>query len=89
MGPKLKLDLGVVAHDVHEAPLAVQDARGGVGGVALGGDPLVPVVVGVSGILDFHRFQPGILPRWLVEMTVDTDVTRRCLFHRCLPGVAA
>ena len=56
------------------------NAGGAVGGVALGGDALVPVVIGGGGVLDFDGFEPGILARRLVEVAVDADVARgnRC-----------
>ena len=53
---------------------AVKDARGGIRRVTLGGDALVPIVIRVGGVLQFDRFQPGILARRLIEMAVNADV---------------
>ena len=54
--------------------LVVDDAGGAVGGVALGGDALVPVVVGRGGVLQLDGFEPGVFARRLVEVAVDADV---------------
>jgi hypothetical protein len=40
-------------------PLVIDDPGISIGPVALGGNPLIPVVVGVSRVLPFHVFQPG------------------------------
>jgi len=56
--------------------LFVLDAGGAVGGVALGGDALVPVVVGGGGVLDLDGFEPGVFARGLVEVSVDAEVAR-------------
>ena len=47
---------------------------GRVRGVALGVDALVPVVVRQRRILRLDRFEPHVLARRLVEVTMDTDV---------------
>ena len=86
---EVEADAGVVVDDLLDPSVPGVGPGKGVGRVTFRGDPLVPVVVGICGVLQFDRLQPGVLPRRLVEMTVDTDVTRRCLFHGCLPGVAA
>ena len=51
----------------------IDDARGAVGGVALGADALIPVVVGRGGILGLHGFQPGIFAGRLIEVAVNAD----------------
>ena len=55
--------------------LMFDDARSAVGRVALGADALVPVVVGRGGVLRLHGFQPRVLARRLVEVTVNADKT--------------
>ena len=50
--------------------------------VAFCGNPLIPVVVGVGRVLQFDNFQPGILPRRLIEMSVDANVS----FHLSIQG---
>jgi hypothetical protein len=70
---EVETDLGVVIDDIDDPALAVQDARSGVGGVALGVYPFVPVMIGIGRILHFHFFQPGIFPGRLVEVAVNAD----------------
>ena len=45
---EIETDLGVVIDDIDDPALAVQDARSGIGGVALGIDPFVPVMIGIG-----------------------------------------
>src|SRR4051794_15221577 len=71
---EVEADLRIVADNARDVPLAVHDSRGGVRRVTLGGDALVPVVVRVGGILEFHPFQPGILPWWLIEVAVNAQI---------------
>jgi hypothetical protein len=72
---KIEAYLSIVAHDVHDASLVVEDPRGGIRGIAFGGHPLVPIVIGVGGVLDLERFQPGIFPRRLIEMAMDAQIS--------------
>ena len=76
-GAEIEAHARVVVDDADDLVLAVGDARGAVGGVALGGDALVPVVVGRGGVLHFDGFEPGILAGRLVEVAVDADVMLR------------
>src|SRR5262249_54056683 len=78
----VEADPGIVVDDLDDAALAVQDPGGGVGRVAFGGDPLVPVVIRIGRILQLDRLQPGILPRGLVEVAMNAYVT----FHRRVLG---
>ena len=72
-GAEVEAHPRVVVHDADDLVLLVRDAGGAVGGVALGGDALVPVVVGRGGVLDFDGFEPGVFARGLVEVAVDAD----------------
>jgi hypothetical protein len=63
----------VVVDDAADAPLAIENAGGGVRLVAFGGDALVPVVEGVSGILQLHILQPGVLAGGLVKVAMNAD----------------
>ena len=74
-GAEVEAHARVVVDDADDLVLAIDDARGAVGGVALGGDALVPVVVGRGGVLDLDGLEPGILARRLVEVAVHADVT--------------
>ncbi|XWK51065.1 hypothetical protein RBB78_04585 [Tunturiibacter empetritectus] len=72
-GAEVEAHPGVVVHDADDFVLLVGDAGGPVGGVALGGDAVVPVVIGGGGVLDFDGFEPGVLAGRLVEVAVDAD----------------
>ena len=71
--PDVERDLLEVVDDV-EDPVVLVDAPGrGVRRVALGGHPLVPVVVRRRRVLHLDRLEPGVLARRLVEVAVDDD----------------
>ena len=53
----------------------VKNAGGGVGRVTLRVDALVPVVIGVGGILQLDDFEPGILAGRLIKMTMNAKIT--------------
>ena len=61
----------VVVADAHDTPGGIERARVRVRRVALGVDPLVPVVERGRARLARNGLQPGILPRRLVEVPVD------------------
>ena len=71
---EVKADACIVVDDLGDAIVAVEHAGKGVGRVAFGGDPFVPIMIRIGGVLKFDCLEPGILSRWLVKMTVDTDV---------------
>ena len=73
-GAEVEAHPGVVVEDADDLVFDVLDARGAVGGVALGGDAVVPVVVGRGGVLDLDGFEPWIFAGRLVEVAVDADV---------------
>ncbi len=81
---EIEADPRVVVDDLLDAAVRIQNPGGGVGRVALGGDPLVPVVIRIGRILQLDRFQPGVFPRRLVEMTMNADVSVQSDL-RCLP----
>jgi hypothetical protein len=67
--------VGVGIVDFEEAPLTIDDAGGSIGGIALGGDPLIPVVERSRRGFSLDLLKPGILARWLVEMPMHTQIT--------------
>jgi hypothetical protein len=71
---KVEADFRIVIRNLDDALLSVQNTRRRIGCVALRGDTFVPIMVGVSGVLDFDGLEPGIFSRRLVEVSVDTDV---------------
>ncbi len=73
-GSEVKTDLRIIVDDIDDLEIRIEDARGCVRGVALGVYPLVPVVVGISGILHLDDLEPGIFPGRLIEMPVDADI---------------
>ncbi len=83
--PEVEGDRSVVIDDLGDEVAGVEDARGGVRPVALGGDPLVPVVIRMRRILRLHGLQPRVLARRLVEVTVNADVANA---HRVGDGSA-
>jgi hypothetical protein len=73
--PEVEADPRVVVDDLLDPMLVIEHAGGTVGCVALGCDPLVPIMVGIGRVLKLDRLEPGVLSRWLVEMTMQTDVS--------------
>ena len=82
-GAEVEADLGVGVVNLQQAPLTIDDARRGIGGIAFGRDALISVVEWRGRVLGFELFKPRILPRWLVKMPVNTQIT---LGHRRLPA---
>jgi hypothetical protein len=76
-GAEVKAHPRIVVHDADDLVLLVGDAGGAVGGVALGGDAVVPVVVGRGGVLDLYCFEPGVFAGRLVEVAVNADEAGR------------
>jgi hypothetical protein len=76
-GAEVVAHTGVVVDDADDLVELVGDAGGSVGGVTLGGDAVVPVVIGGGGVLDLDGFEPGVLAGWLVEVPVNADEARR------------
>src|SRR5260370_143365 len=72
-GAEVVADPRVVVHDADDFVLLVGDAGGSVGGVTLGGDAVVPVVVGGGGVLDLYGFEPGVFAGGLIEVAVDGE----------------
>ncbi len=90
-GPEVVTHPRVVVHDADDFVILVGDAGGSVGGVTLGGDAVVPVVVGGGGVLDLDGFEPGVFAGRLVEVAVDADEARwrgRGFCRFCEPGCA-
>ena len=77
-GTEVKADARVVVHDARDLVLDVYNPRRAVGRVALRANPLVPVVVGRSGILRLDSLQPRILARRLVKVTMNTNEALAC-----------
>jgi len=74
-GANVEADSRVIVDNSSDAVVRTQNARRRVGRVTLGGDALVPVVIGVRGVLHLDDFEPGVLARWLIKMTVNTKIS--------------
>jgi hypothetical protein len=72
---KVKADICVVIGYVNYFSVGAENSGSPVLSVALLGNSHIPIVKRVSGILEFHSLQPGIFPRWLVKMSVNTYIT--------------
>jgi hypothetical protein len=73
-GPEVPAHARVVVDDLDDLAFAVDDPRRGVGPIALGGDPRVPVGERRRGRLRIDLVEPRVLARRLIEVTVDADV---------------
>src|SRR4030043_512047 len=64
---------GIIVHQLGDSSFRIPDSRYGVGRVAFGGNPLVPVVVWERRILDLNGLQPGAFSGRLIKMPMDTN----------------
>jgi hypothetical protein len=87
-GAEVETDTGIVIDYIADSLVGVEYSRGGVRGVALGCYALVPVMVGMSRVLNLDLFEPCVFPRRLVKMPVNADVAihKRALFSIYLKG---
>src|SRR5215475_2366394 len=75
---KVKANSGVVIYDPGDASVSIEYSGSCIWRIALDGDAFVPVMKWISRVLYLDEFQPRILPRRLVKMTMNTDIA----FHR-------
>ena len=75
---EVEADSRVIVDDARDASVSVEYSGSRIRRITLHGDALVPIVKGIGRILYFDKFQPGILPRRLIKMTMNADVA----FHR-------
>src|SRR5262245_24517625 len=73
-GSEVEAQARVIVDDGGNAVALPEQARRGVGPVALGREPGVPVVVGGRRVLHLDFIEPRVLARRLVKVAVDTDV---------------
>ena len=71
---KVEADLRIVVSDAGDTPISIEYSGGGVGRVAFGGDPLIPVVKWVGGILYLNELKPRVFPWRLIKMAMNTDI---------------
>jgi hypothetical protein len=70
-GPEIETDMLVVIYDQLCTGRRVSDARAGIGLIALGMNPLVPIVKGRCAGLNLNNVRPRILSWGLIEMSVN------------------
>jgi hypothetical protein len=70
---EVKTDPRVIVDELDDLVVPIENPRHGIRRIAFRRNALVPVVIRVSGILKFDVFEPGVLERPLVEMTVDPN----------------
>src|SRR4030042_1526522 len=56
---EVKAYTGIIVHQLGDSSFRIPDSRHGVGRIAFGGNPLVPVVVRKRRILELNGLQPG------------------------------
>ncbi len=71
--PEVEAHPRVVVGDAQDAVLAVDDACRAIRRIALRRDALIPVVVRRSGVLGLDGFEPRILARRLIKVSVNAD----------------
>jgi hypothetical protein len=79
---KIKADSGIVIYDSINEAIFVKDPGDAVWLIAFRCDSLVPIMVGMGGFLKLYRFNPWILARWLIKVSVNADI----VFHREFPA---
>jgi len=72
-GPEVEAHPRIVIENADDLVVLVDDARGAIGRITLGGDAVVPVVPRSGRLLGLDGFQPGVFARRLVKMAVDAD----------------
>ena len=71
---EIEADALVVVDDIDDPPVGPQNPRTGVLPVALLRDSRIPVVIRIGRILQLDVFEPRVLPRRLIKMSVNTNV---------------
>lgn len=72
-------DVLVVVHDIAHVSVSIEIPAEGIGSIAVVVYPLVPILIGFRGWLLGYDFDQGILPRRLVEVSVENQVGQ-CMY---------
>src|SRR5437588_4968347 len=72
---EVEADMAIIVRDFLDVLKTIQNSRHAVGGVTFCGDAFVPVMEWVCGVLQFDKFQPRVLARRLVEVSVNTNIS--------------
>ncbi len=78
-GPEVEIQVFVIVHQLHGAAHGIVNAGVGVGNIAFAGYALIPVVIGVSRVNRRDLAGPGILPGWLIKVSVNHQVNRHII----------
>src|SRR5579862_4574697 len=73
-GAKVEAYGRIVVEHRGDIAVAVEQAGCSVWRVTLRGDALVPIVIGIGGVLQFNRLERGVFARRLIEVAVNTYV---------------
>jgi hypothetical protein len=74
---EIETDFLVIVQDPNDPLLSIEDAGRCVWRIAFSCDTLVPIMIGVSRILDFNRLKPRIFSRRLVKVTMNAYITHK------------
>jgi hypothetical protein len=74
-GAKIEADGRIIIEDIQDLLLSVNDPGISIRPIAFKADPFVPVVKRMSALLGLDDFKPRVLPRRLIEMTMNGDIS--------------
>ena len=77
--PNVEAHPSVVVADMADAPVGIQNPRGGVGRIALSRHTGVPIMIGGSARLWIDGVDPGVFAGRLIKVPVHTDKTSQQL----------
>jgi hypothetical protein len=72
-GTKIEADGGIIVDDIQDLPFPIEDPGISIRPITFKADTFVPVVKRMSALLGLDDFKPGVLPRRLIEMTVNRN----------------
>jgi hypothetical protein len=64
--------------NIENPPSSIDNPSIGIGTIAFEGDSFIPIVKGMGALFGLNGFEPGILPRGLVEVAMNRY---KCIFH--------
>jgi hypothetical protein len=77
-GAEIETEIGIIVEDIEDLALAINDPRIPIGPVTFEGDPLIPVMKRMGALLPLNDFQPGVLSRRLIKMSMNGYIS---VFH--------
>ena len=73
-GSDIEAQARIIIDDGGDTVVVPEQARGGIGPVALRRNPSIPVMIRSRRVLHLDFIEPRVLARRLVKVAVDTDV---------------